>query len=242
MKFSVLIVDDEEPAREELGYMLSEQKDIHVVHQATTGMDAIRKVKEHKPDLVFLDIDLPDIKGLQVAEILAEIHSDIKIVFVTAYDQYAIDAFKIRAFHYILKPYDEEDINLVFLQLTKQVKPLPQAVFHTPKLAIEMDGGIKYLSPKDIVYISKNKEDKSVTFHTTTKTYEAQYTLLELEKKLLPHAFFRVHKSYLINLDFVLELQPFYHSTYNLHLNDKQQTIVPVSRNYVKELRTRLEI
>ncbi|HJV44633.1 MAG TPA: LytTR family DNA-binding domain-containing protein [Bacillota bacterium] len=242
MTYRILIVDDEEPAREELAYMLSKQKEVDIVIQAATGMEALRRVKEHSPDLVFLDIDLPDLKGLQVAQILAELDSTSKIVFVTAYDQYAVEAFKLRAFHYILKPYDDDDLNLVFSQLDKEPKPVPSTFGCSSKLAVEMDGAIKYLVPKDIIFISKNKEDKSVSIFTTSGMYEANYTLQELEKKLTIHSFFRVHKSFLVNLDFVLELQPFYHSTYNLHLNDPTRTIVPVSRNYVKELRKRLEL
>src|SRR5690242_20380580 len=105
MTIRVLIVDDEKPAREELAYMLHEINGIELLGEAATGMEAVKKAKELKPDLLFLDIGLPDLSGLQVAELLKEFDFSIQIVFLTAYDQFAIEAFKLRAFHYLLKPY-----------------------------------------------------------------------------------------------------------------------------------------
>jgi two-component system response regulator LytT len=244
MGWNVLIVDDEEPASEELAYLLSMNPKVERTAQAETGLAAIKKAKEFEPDVIFLDINLPDINGLQVAQLLSEMNIHSKIVFLTAYDKYAIDAFKLRAFHYILKPYDEDDLAVVFTNMEKKEnKPAADGKPSLPyKLAIEIEGVIRYVYPKDIVYINKNKDNKKVLIHTTDKSYQAPYTLSELETKLSSRSFFRVHKSYLVNLEYVTELQPYFNGAYTLHLSDTPSSIIPVSRNFIKELRMKLEI
>jgi two-component system response regulator LytT len=247
MGWNVVIADDEAPAREELAYLLEQIPDVDQITQAVCGMDAIRKVKEHGPDLIFLDMEMPDISGLQVAEIVGESNPQMKIVFSTAYDQYAIEAFKLRAFHYMLKPYDEEDLNIIFRELGKKrqetsptAAPSAAAGTSSVKLALEMEEGIKYVSPKDIVFISK--EGKYVQVHTANKAYDVAYPLFELEQKLEPFGFFRCHKSYIVNLASIVELRNWVNGAYNLVMDDSCKSTVPVSRNYVKELRLRLEI
>ncbi|WCK54474.1 LytTR family DNA-binding domain-containing protein [Aneurinibacillus sp. Ricciae_BoGa-3] len=249
MAWRVLVVDDEHLAREELVYMLGQIPKFEVVGTAATGMDAIKKTKELKPEFVFLDIQLPDLTGLQAAELIRELGLDVKIVFITAYDQYAVEAFKLRAFHYLLKPYDREDLERVVLSYSQEVKRenphdkrdrLPQNADYKPRLAIEIDSDIKYLSPEEIVYI--DKEGRKVRVHTEKEQFDAQYTLQELEGKLKPFSFFRTHKSYLVNLKFIKELHPWFNGSYNVYMNDAHKSIVPVSRNYVKDLRSRLEL
>lgn len=172
MGWNIVIADDEAPAREELVYLLEQIDDVESVIQANCGMDAIKKVKEHAPDVLFLDMNMPDLNGLQVAEIVGGMNPQMKIVFSTAYDQYAVDAFKLRAFHYMLKPYDEEDVNMVFRELRKKRTEIGSPSLAAPapvKLALEVDEGIKYVFPKDIVFISK--EGKYVQVHTHDKAY-----------------------------------------------------------------------
>jgi two-component system response regulator LytT len=247
MGWNVVIADDEAPAREELAYLLEQIPDVEQITQAVGGMDAIRKVKEQGPDLLFLDMDMPDINGLQVAEIVGESNPQMKIVFSTAYDQYAVEAFKLRAFHYMLKPYDEEDLNIIFRELGKKrletgpaTASFAAAGMSSVKLALEMEDGIKYVSPKDIVFISK--EGKYVQVHTANKAYDVAYPLFELEQKLEPFGFFRCHKSYIVNLASIVELRNWVNGAYNLLMEDSSKSTVPVSRNYVKTLRLRLEI
>lgn len=247
MGWNVIIVDDEAPAREELAYLLEKIPDVDRITQAVGGMDAIRKVKEQAPDLLFLDMEMPDINGLQVAEIVGRSNPQMKIVFSTAYDQYAIEAFKLRAFHYMLKPYDEEDLNIIFRELgKKRLETDPTGGSSTAvgltsvKLALELEEGIKYVSPKDIIYISK--EGKYVQVHTAHSTYDVTYPLFELEQKLEPFGFFRCHKSYIVNLASIVELRTWVNGAYNLYMDDLSKSVVPVSRNYVKTLRLKLEI
>lgn len=249
MGWNIVIADDEEPAREELIYLLESSEEVDKVTAAIGGMDAIKKVKELAPDVLFLDMDMPDLSGLQVAEIVGELNPQVKIVFSTAYDQYAVHAFKLRAFHYMLKPYDEEDIAIVFRELRK-IQPQsstataalsPSASIKTSvKLALELDEGIRYVSPKDIMYISK--EVKHVQVHLHDKAYIVSYTLSELEQKLEPYGFFRCHKSYLVNLASISEMKTWVNGAYNLLMEDAGRSTIPVSRNYVKQLRLKLEI
>jgi two-component system, LytTR family, response regulator LytT len=241
MKIRVLIVDDEQPAREELAFMLGEISTVELIDEAASGMEAIKKAKEFKPDLIFLDIQLPDLTGLQVAELINEYEFPVQIVFLTAYDHFAIEAFKLRAFHYLLKPYDLEDIIQVFdtySSLLKENQLKKDQAKH--KLAIETQKGFIYLSPKEIFFIEK--QGREVIIHTKTEKITATYTLNELLEKLEPFSFFRTHKSYLVNLEHIKELRAWFSGSYNLIMHNKEQSEVPVSRNYVKDLRVRIEL
>jgi two-component system response regulator LytT len=247
MGWNVVIADDEAPAREELAYLLGQIEDVELVTQAVNGLDAIKKVKEQAPDVLFLDMEMPDLNGLQVAQIVSELNPQVKIVFSTAYDHYAVDAFKLRAFHYMVKPYDEKDLSMIFHELRQdrlksdaEMTSKPVTRTTSVKLAIEVDESIKYVSPKDIVYISK--EGKHLQIHTRDGAYRATYTLSELERKLEPFGLFRCHKSYLVNLEFIIELKTWVNGAYNLMMDDTARSCIPVSRNYVKELRLKLEI
>lgn len=241
MTFRVLIVDDEQPARAELAYMLGEIPTVELVGEAENGMDAVKKAKDLKPNLIFLDIQLPDLTGLQVAELINEFDLSIQIVFLTAYDHFAIEAFKLRAFHYVLKPYDLEDITQVFdTYVALQGKYLKTALSAKNKLAIETQKGIIYLSPSEIFFIEKH--GRLVTISLELEKIEAIYTLNQLLIKLEPFSFFRTHKSFLVNLEHVKELRAWFNGSYNLIMNDKTHSEVPVSRNHVKELRLRIEL
>jgi two-component system, LytTR family, response regulator LytT len=241
MTIRIFIVDDEQPSREELAYMLGEIPGIELIGEAGTGMEAVKKVKELKPDLMFLDIQLPDLSGLQVAELINEFELPIQIVFLTAYDHFAIEAFKLRAFHYLLKPYDQEDLIEVFDTYTNILKENELKGRQTKsKLAIETENGFIYLQPKDIYFIEK--QGREVIIHTKNGKINALFTLNELFEKLQPFSFFRTHKSYLVNLEHIKELRAWFNGSYNLIMHDSEQSEVPVSRNYVKDLRLRIEL
>lgn len=241
MTIRILIVDDEQPAREELAFMLGEISTVELIGEASTGMEAVKKAKDLKPDLMFLDIQLPDLTGLQVAELINEFDFPIQIVFLTAYDHFAIKAFKLRAFHYLLKPYDLEDIIQVFDTYSDLLKENELKRSQTKnKLAIETQNGFIYLQPKDIFYIEK--QGREVIIQTETEKIKALFTLNELFEKLKPFSFFRTHKSYLVNLEHIKELRAWFNGSYNLVMDDKEHSEVPVSRNYVKDLRVRIEL
>ena len=256
-------MDDERPARDELCYLLREIPGVEIVAQAVTGEETIRKFREHRPDAIFLDIQLPDASGVDVARELIRLGFSPIIVFATAYDQYAVDAFDVNAVDYLLKPFHEDRLRETVERLrkrlegkdpieaqttTEQVQALGfgakldqiYASLHAAeggegKLKIEENGIILLIPFNDILYA--NIEERSVRVVTQERSYLTNYTLTELEG-ILKSSFLRVHKSYIAHLDQIHSIIPWFNNTYNLIMTDKSE--VPVSRTYVKVFRERM--
>lgn len=240
-KIRVLVVDDERYAREELIYLLSQFPSIQIVGEAESGDASIVQALQQVPDVVFLDIEMPKMNGLETAKALNELKKVPLIIFATAYSNFAVDAFRINAVDYLLKPYDEEQLK----QTVKRIEKILQSshVAGTSeslgKLAVEEDGEIHYVLPEMILYIYR---DGNVTkMVTKEKTFDARITLKELENRLHSFSFFRIHKSYLVNLNYVNRLTPWFNGAYELELQGVGE-LLSVSRNYVKDLRQRLEL
>ncbi|MCC2252235.1 MAG: LytR/AlgR family response regulator transcription factor [Bacillota bacterium] len=236
-----LIVDDELYSRDELKHLLSSFPSIQLVDEAASGEDAVKKALQHQLDVVFLDVEMPKMDGMKAAEAIRKLRHAPLIVFATAYPQFAAEAFRHDAVDYLLKPYDEEQLqetiqrieNKLFTsQQTDKTKP-------TGKLAVDADGEIFYLEPKEILYMSRM--DKLTKLITKTGEYETKIPLKELESRLLAYGFFRIHKSFLVNLEYVSRLTPWFNGAYHLHV-DGHDEVLSVSRNYAKALRQRLEI
>ncbi len=236
-----LVVDDERYAREELTYLLSNFPDIQVVGEAENGEDAILKTIQLLPDVVFLDVEMPKMNGVEVAKVLVELKKVPLIIFATAYPQFAAEAFRINAIDYLLKPYDEEQLKQTILRIEKIVYPsLPvDNAEKLGKLAVEAGGEIDYILPQDILYMYRDKKVTKII--TRTENYEVRTTLKELESRLVPFSFFRIHKGYLVNLIYVSRLTPWFNGAYRLELEGLDEKL-SVSRNYVKNLRERLEL
>lgn len=267
---SVVIADDEPLARDELTYLLKQCDDIEIVAEATQGAEALEMILALKPDVAFLDIHMPNLDGLTVAKKLLEEDQTLMIVFATAYDKHAIQAFEVNAVDYLLKPFDEERVlktverirqrvknpkndaqdetlNLSLIELLKKVAGESVSVaagqFQAPKiskLAVQGEDSVVLIDPKDILYVYR--ETRDVFIKTSSKVYSTKYTLQTLEEKLASYPFFRPHRSYLVNLNFVQELVPWFNGAYTLILNDEKRSKVPVSRAYVKALKDVLEI
>ncbi|MFJ7972855.1 LytR/AlgR family response regulator transcription factor [Psychrobacillus sp. NPDC096389] len=238
---NALIVDDERYAREELAYLLGKFPGVQVFGEAESGEAAILKALQLQPDVVFLDVEMPKMNGIEVAKTLAEIKKVPLIIFATAYPQFAVEAFRINAVDYLLKPYDERQLQQTIERIEKTLYPA-QSVDNTEKLgklAIETGGDIDYILPQDILYIYR--DDKVTKIITQTDDYEVRTTLKELESRLVPFSFFRIHKGYLVNLKYVSRLTPWFNGAYQLELEGVDQKL-SVSRNYVKDLRQRLEL
>jgi two-component system, LytTR family, response regulator LytT len=236
-----LIADDEMYSRDELKHLLGSFPSIHVVGEAETGEAAVMKALQLHPDVVFLDVEMPKMNGMEAARSLMELKKAPLIVFATAYPQFAAEAFRYEAVDYLLKPYDEIQLKDTIQRIEKRfLAPKEQeAGKMTGKLAVEGDGEIFYLDPKDILYISR--EEKFSKIITKSKEYETKTPLKDLESRLLPHSFFRIHKSYLVNLDYVTRLTPWFNGAYQLEIEGWDE-MLSVSRNYVKALRTQLEL
>ncbi|WP_106768414.1 LytR/AlgR family response regulator transcription factor [Paenibacillus faecalis] len=236
-----LVVDDERYSREELIYLLKQHPSIEVVGEAESGEQAVLKTIQLQPDAVFLDVEMPVMNGLEAAKSMMELKHVPKIVFATAYPQFGADAFRLEAVDYLLKPIDEEQLAEAVKRLEKAcLKPvIQQAVKSGGKLSIEENGEIIYLNPDNIIYISR--EESFSKIKTAAREYFVKTPLKELESRLRPYPFFRIHKSYIVHLNYVKRLVPWFNGAYQLELNGCDDMLA-VSRNYAKAFRTELEL
>ncbi|TDL88851.1 response regulator [Vibrio vulnificus] len=238
------IVEDEPLARDELKYLLKRSRQVEVVGEAEGIEDAMRDISRLKPELVFLDIELADGNGLHLAKQLAELDPAPSLIFATAYDEFALQAFELYAFDYLLKPFNEKRIRQTLDKLMKQrqigkhesgtAAPASRmAVEQTGKLAVVIDDRIVLIDRDHILFIGL------VEGKTIIKTGENEYKigdpLIVLERKLDTRSFLRVHRSFIVNVIHISEIQPWFNSTYNLIMSDGSN--IPVSRTYVKELK-----
>jgi two-component system response regulator LytT len=253
MPLSAVIVDDEELARDELSYLLKNAGDVNVVAQGKNGIEAVNLIKEHNPDLVFLDVQMPGLDGFGVIKKLLDKKIPLpKIVFATAFDQYAVKAFEVNAVDYLLKPFDKKRVAQslqkarskdadglpaerieALLRMLESQKPQPS------KLLLKALGRMFLVDQKDICYASI--EDGVITVVTGGLSgMEGQSncrTLEELLDSLDPRLFWRAHRSYLVNINRIREVVPWFKSSYQLRMDDKKQTEIPVSRAQTKRLR-----
>ncbi|EKN66666.1 response regulator LytR [Neobacillus bataviensis LMG 21833] len=235
------IVDDEPLARDELKYLLIRSEQVEILGDSDCIEDAITDIRVLKPDLVFLDIELAEDNGLSLAKQLESLEQTPAIVFATAYDEYALQAFELNAVDYILKPFDEERIQKTLGKIKNMQKLVNKHIpIQSPlkqngngKIAVLVDERIILLTVADILYLESSEGKCNIV--TTDQAYKVADALIVLEKKLPSAKFFRVHRSFIVNLDHIIEIEPWFNSTYNLLMTDGSK--VPVSRTYVKELK-----
>jgi two-component system response regulator LytT len=235
-----LIVDDEPLARDELAYLLKRSKAVEIIGEADSINSTLEFIQTKEVDVVFLDIQLADESGLELAQKLQDFSHQPAIVFATAFDEYALNAFELYAIDYILKPFDEIRIQKTVEKLTKlSLKTIkPEVKKNSPllkqdKLAISVDERILLITFEEVIYIFTQDGKTSVV--TDKMTYRLNEPLINLERKLKNTSFIRIHRSYIVNLDKIIEIQPWFNSTYNLIMSDGEK--VPVSRTYIKELK-----
>lgn len=244
-----LIVDDEMPAREELRYILSGIDNIKIVGEASHGMEALDLIEQLRPDLVFLDIEMPKISGIDVVRKLLDKDYKPKIIFVTAYDKFAVEAFEVNAIDYLLKPIRRERLKKALERISKTEKDKVEDHERLMKIMdyIQRDGS-EYLDRisvyyedrlvpiqiKDIFYITI--EDRATMIFTRNDKYEINWSLNDLMGQLNPKDFIRSHKSYIVNLNKIESVVPWFNYTYNINLIDKEG-IVPVSRSHAKDFK-----
>lgn len=253
-KIRVIIVEDEEPACKELKFILEQTGKVEVIECISDGITAYNKICEFNPDAVFMDIQIPGINGMDVANKLNTTGIHSIIVFVTAYDEHAIKAFEMNAVDYVLKPYSEEriyrtvdriedrlDIKSDIIDrinaLLSSVADFKGVKREFNKIPCEQFGRVILVDEHDIVFCFIENEQTFVK--TLNKKHLTSFTLHELESK---GGFFRVHRSYLVNLNKIKELYPWFHGTYKIVMTDDDKTEIPVSRNNVKKLKDILGI
>lgn len=243
----VLIVDDEELAREEMRFLLGQYDDIEVVAEAVDGAEAVRKAEDLEPDLMLLDVQMPGMDGFEVLERLGEMEIMPHIVFVTAYDEYAVQAFEVSALDYLMKPVAQERLNAALGRVRRQrsrdrgdlsqmADNATETRVRPPKLSIRKGDRFIVTDPKDIThgYIMDG-----VVFVATDKIagITNHRTLEDLEDDLPEADFWRVHRSYVVNLNHVVEVIPWQSGTYRLRLDDEEGTLVPLSRAQARKMR-----
>lgn len=256
MSLSAVIVDDEQLARDELAYLLKNIGDVDVVAQGKNGLEAVNLIREHNPDLVFLDVQMPGLDGFGVIKKLLDKKLPLpKIVFSTAFDQYAVRAFEVNAVDYLLKPFDRkrvaqsvekarakakpEQSNSSSDKLDTLVRMLESQKPQQAKILLKAGGRLFLVGQRDICFASI--EDGIITVVTSgLNSMEGQSncrTLEELLDSLDPNLFWRAHRSYLVNINRIKEVVPWFKSSYQLRMDDKKQTEIPVSRAQTKRLR-----
>lgn len=247
-EIKVLVADDELPARGELQYELSAIPGVKIVGECTNGKEVIAFLKSHpNVDLLFLDIEMPIMNGLECAKEIGTMDLPTKIVFATGYSQFALQAFDLEAFDYILKPYQEPRLRRIITRLqdsrSLQKNKIPGEVsVYSQKISIQTKNKTLRLSPsEEIVLISTEKSDCSL-FYTTSGIIESKMTLRDIETLLSPLGFFRTHKGYIVNLSMIHEISPQDNGTLLLTMTRYEKEKIPVSRHYIKSFKDTLHI
>jgi two-component system, LytTR family, response regulator LytT len=250
-----VVVDDEPLARDEICYLLGEMGGVTVVAQAGNGPDAVEAVNEHEPDLVFLDVQMPGPTGFEVARRLVAADPLVAIVFVTAYDQHAIEAFEVNAVDYLLKPVDGARLETAVQRVRQRrstARPLNDQLERIVQLVEERQGrreqvavkvGERYLlvQADDIIFASM--VDESINIVTSQINGSGNFrTLDELQARLDPARFWRVHRSHLVNINKIKEIVPWFSRNFILRMKDAKATEIPVSRSQTRRLRDYLKL
>jgi len=248
---TALIVDDEPLASEELAYQLRDFPEIEVLGTAPNGLQAVQMIEDLRPDLVFLDVQMPGLDGLAVIRKLQEKNVPLPyFILATAYEQYAVEAFRLEALDYLLKPVERERlaVSIERARRTIQAKPAPAETGVPPqpappraKLLVRCQNRNFVVDAAEVVYATI--DEGLITLATTTLEGQSNYrTIEELQSSLDPAVFWRVHRSYLVNINRIKEVIPWFKSSYLLRMDDKKQTEIPVSRVQTKRLRTLLKL
>ena len=237
----VLIVDDEAPARGELRFILETLSPTLSLDEARNGGEALTLIEQSPPDVLFLDINMPALNGLSMASLLQNLPEPPLIVFATAYHDHAVKAFELEAFDYIVKPFDEKRLAKTLERIEKhlakrQVKKLTPQPTTIAKLWLEQDNENRILVDYGDIYWCE-ASDKKVYAHIRSGNFAVRYTLKELEALLRGYNFVRVHKSYLVNLNHVKEVVPWFSGNYLVRMNDANQTELTMSRRYAAQLK-----
>lgn len=235
-----VIVEDEFPAREELKYFLTKHKKISLEKEFENPIDSLKYLQENKVDVVFLDINMPELDGMSLGKILTKLNPNIKIIFITAYRDYAAEAFEIKAFDYLLKPYSEKRITEVLNNLTmiKDNSPTKE-VEKINKVTVFLDEKMVVLSLDEIYYIEVSEKESLV--YTQNEIYTSKLKISKWEEILPKNKFYRTHRAYIVNLDKIKEVEPWFNGTFVLKIQDLKFK-VPVSRNNIKEFKELLSI
>jgi two-component system LytT family response regulator len=250
-KIKTLIVDDEPLARERLANLLAPIEDIEVVGQCRDGEEAVTAIHDTTPDLVFLDIQMPNMSGFEVIDAVGAEAMPL-VIFVTAYDQHALRAFQVRALDYLLKPFDRDRFNEALQRARKQlerdetgdigrrllalVKDLRRDQPRSDRLVVKSGGRLFFLRADEIDWVEA--AGNYVRLHVGNSSHLLRETMTSIESRLDPEKFFRIHRCRIVNMDRIQELQPWLNGEYAVVLRTGER--LTLSRGYREKLQERL--
>jgi DNA-binding LytR/AlgR family response regulator len=261
MALRVVIVDDERLARQELQYLLEAAGGVEVVGVGSNGIEAVELLASQTPDLAFLDVQMPGLDGFAVLKRLIELKLKLpQVVFATAYDRYAVRAFEVNAVDYLLKPFDESRVAQTLAKARARMPAAGAAIDdgtaakldallrlvgestqtsakpNTGKVVVRTQNRLLLVDQKEICFAAI--EDGAISVATSTLEGQSNCrTLEELLEQLDPETFWRAHRSYVVNLQHIREVVPWFKSSYQLRMDDPKKTEIPVSRNQTRRLR-----
>jgi two-component system response regulator LytT len=258
IELRAVLVDDEQLARDELGYLLGQLGGVEIIGQAGNGVEALTTIDKLQPDVVFLDVQMPGLTGFEVARRMVSSHAPTHIIFVTAYDQHAIEAFEVNAVDYLLKPVDQARLELAVDRarrrigaarpvetgapdIEKIIQLVAERQSRRERLAIKVGERFLLVQAEEIIYASLADEGITVVTgqHSGTSNYR---TLDELQERLDASVFWRVHRSHLVNINKIKEIVPWFSRNYILRMKDEKATEIPVSRTQTRRLREYLKL
>jgi two-component system LytT family response regulator/two-component system response regulator LytT len=275
MDLRTVLVDDEQLARDELGYLLGQSGGVEVIAQAGNGLEALDTIGRLQPDLVFLDVQMPGLTGFEVARRMLDEGPSSYIIFVTAYDQHAIEAFEVNAVDYLLKPVDPGRLEAALQRVRRRmslerpagedatvgiasgpgtnrqainqfdleriVQLVAERQSRRDRLAIKVGERFLLVQAEDVIYASMVDDSISVVTrqHAGTSSHR---TLDELQARLDPSVFWRVHRAHLVNINMIKEIVPWFSRNYLLRMRDEKATEIPVSRMQTRRLREYLKL
>jgi two-component system response regulator LytT len=257
VSLTALIVDDEPLARQELQYLLERAGGVEVLAQGTNGIEAVELIRTHKPDLVFLDVQMPGLDGFGVLKKLLDRKVPLpQVVFATAFNQYAVRAFEVNAVDYLLKPFDRKRVMQTIEKAQARLAAPPESASEAKldallrlveeqaqpqkassgKVIVRAQSRLLLVDQREICFASIEEGTISVVTRTVEGHSNCR-TLEELMDQLDPETFWRAHRSYVVNIQHIREVVPWFKSSYQLRMDDAQKTEIPVSRAQTKRLR-----
>jgi two-component system LytT family response regulator/two-component system response regulator LytT len=262
MELRALVVDDEQPSREELSYLLGQVAGVTIVGEARNGVEALGMIEDLQPEVVFLDVQMPGLTGFEVARQVLAKGFEAEVVFVTAYDQHAIEAFEVNAVDYLLKPVDpgrlEQAIQRAHRRVTGErpvgtpgalknaeleriVELVTERQQRRDRLAVKVGDRFVLIQAEDVYFASLAGEGITIVAGNLAGTSNYR-TLDELQAHLDPNSFWRVHRAHLVNINKIKEIVPWFSRNYILRMRDPKATEIPVSRSQTRRLREYLRL
>jgi two-component system LytT family response regulator len=254
MKIRTLIVDDEPLARRKIRNLLKGETDVQIIGESADGQEAVADMMKKKPDLVFLDIQMPEMDGFEVIETV-ELKDMPAIIFVTAYDEYALRAFEVHAVDYLLKPIDEDRFREALQRVRQElksderpgvdegirslIKELKKKENYLKRLLVKRGDRIHLIRVDDIIRIEAASYYVRLHVVEEDEKYLMRITMKKLEKRLDPRKFLRIHRSTIVNIDCIKEIQSWFNKEYMIILNNNEKLVV--SRSYKDKVFNRLK-